>query len=347
MGRHADTSIANNSKIAQMTGHSQGLKLDSTRTKRPSHDAAQLGTTSTPPVSLAPPAARGAVTGTQYRMIRSAQAPGSALDLTLGIRGRTALVTGGSRGIGRSCVELLLAHGARVAFTYNKSCREAQEILDRWPNRAYALHLDLQDPRSVASCFEEFEHRCGQLHMLINNAAVDSSTVGDYESDSRRWDGAVLQINAQGALLVAQAALPIMQRHASADHGKLVNVASVCGLQAFPAMRLSDNMSKTAMVAMSQQLAAQFSQAPIDVFTVCPGATDTRMFQRSALDKLTGEARTRIVRRLPKGRLIHPDEVARVILFLCSAWSTVLHGAVLDCSMGLRLPPGVMSGADY
>jgi NAD(P)-dependent dehydrogenase (short-subunit alcohol dehydrogenase family) len=277
-------------------------------------------------------------------MTRPSEPTSRPLDLTASIRGRNALVTGGSRGIGRACVEALLAHGARVALTYNRGQLEAEELVQRWPDHASCHRLDLQDPASITRCFEEFQQRWGPLHILVNNAAVGSATVSDYETDTRRWDDAFFEINAHGALRVAQEGLALMRRHPSEEHGKLINVSSVGGIQIFPSMRLSDNMSKTAVVAMSQQLAAELAQAPIDVFTVCPGATDTGMFRRSTLDKMDEERRQHFVNRLPKRRLIHPEEVARVILFLCSSWSTVLHGAVLDCSMGLGVHPGLMTG---
>jgi NAD(P)-dependent dehydrogenase (short-subunit alcohol dehydrogenase family) len=110
-------------------------------------------------------------------------------------------------------------------------------------------------------------------------------------------------------------------------------------------MSLADNMSKAAVVSMTRQLAAEHAHSRIDVFAVCPGATDTEMFRTSTLDRLGADERRRFVDRLPKRRLIDPREVANVVTFLASGHSTLLHGAVLDCSMGLGVHPGLVTGA--
>jgi NAD(P)-dependent dehydrogenase (short-subunit alcohol dehydrogenase family) len=265
------------------------------------------------------------------------------IDLAASIRGRTALVTGGSRGIGRECVKALLAHGARVAFTYNRHGEEAQAIVRAEPERASCHFLDLGRRESIRACVAEVVDRWGELHVLVNNAAVGTATVADYEPDPERKDDALFEINAMGPFWVCRYALEALQR-AGGGARKVINVSSVGGVQVFPSMRLADNMSKAAVVYMSQQLAAEMAQSEIDVFVVCPGATDTEMFRASSLDKLAPDERARFIAALPKRRLVAPEEVANVIVFLASAHSTVLNGAVLDLSMGLGVHPGLLTG---
>jgi NAD(P)-dependent dehydrogenase (short-subunit alcohol dehydrogenase family) len=180
---------------------------------------------------------------------------------------------------------------------------------------------------------------------VVQNAAAGSATVADYEPDPGRADQALFEINAIGAFDICRRAVSSMQRATDGRQRKLINVASVGGLQVFPSMRLADNMSKSAVVYMSCQLAAELAQSDIDVFALCPGATDTEMFQRSTLDRLSSEERERFLARLPKRRLITPAEIAAVIVFLASEHSTVLHGAVLDASMGLGVHPGLLTGS--
>ncbi len=264
--------------------------------------------------------------------------------LTGGIAGRTALVTGGARGIGAATVEALLAHGANVAQTYNRGGAEAARAVEAAPDRLSCHHLDLRDRGSVERCFAEVEARWGRLDIVVHNAAAGSATVADYEPDAGCQDQALFEINAIGAFWVCRQAVEAMQRSPDGRSCKLIVIASVGGIQVFPSMRLADNMSKSAVVYMARQLAAELAQSHIDVFALCPGATDTAMFRRSTLDKLEESEREVLLARLPKRRLITPEEIANVVLFLASEHSTALHGAVLDASMGLGVHPGLLTG---
>jgi NAD(P)-dependent dehydrogenase (short-subunit alcohol dehydrogenase family) len=268
----------------------------------------------------------------------------NALSLSATIEGRTALVTGGARGIGEATVEALLACGANVALTYNRAAAEAARLAERWPLRASYHFLDLRDRRSIQRCFAEVEERWGPLHIVVQNAAVGSATVEDYEPSAERRDQALIEINAIGAFWVCREAVLALRRASDGRACKLIILASVGGLQIFPSMRLADNMSKSAVVYMARQLSAELAQTHVDVFAVCPGATDTDMFQRSTLRKLRAEERQALVSRMPKRRLIEPSEIADVIVFLASACSSVLHGAVLDASLGLGVHPGLLTG---
>src|SRR5262249_30313823 len=108
-----------------------------------------------------------------------------------GIRGRKAIVTGGARGIGRAVVQSPLREGANVAFTYCRSKAEASALVEEHPERASCHALSLQDPRSIAACFEEIQRRWGRVDIVVNNAAVGSATVKHYEPDPTRWDEAI------------------------------------------------------------------------------------------------------------------------------------------------------------
>jgi NAD(P)-dependent dehydrogenase (short-subunit alcohol dehydrogenase family) len=130
---------------------------------------------------------------------------------------------------------------------------------------------------------------------------------------------------------------------------KIINISSVGGgVTAFPGFRLSDGMSKAAVAFMTRQLAAEHVHSNVDVFAVCPGATNTAMFQASTLNKLSAAERASFLKRLPKGRLIEPEEIAAIVHFLASGLSTPMHGAIIDASMGLGVRPGLMTeGADH
>ena len=102
-------------------------------------------------------------------------------------------------------------------------------------------------------------------------------------------------------------------------------------------------MSKSAIAFLTRQLAAETVHSNIDVFAVCPGATNTPMFDASTLSQMTNTEKDVFLKQLPKNRLIEPSEIAGIVHFLASPAARVLHGAVIDASMGLGVRPGLMS----
>ena len=190
----------------------------------------------------------------------------------------------------------------------------------------------------------------GQLDALVNNAAVGTATVADYASNSTQQDELLLHINAAGTLTLTQLFVAQMRNQwgdtalAELPAAKLVSISSVGGgMAAFPHFRLADGMSKAAVAFMTRQIAAEHVHTPLDVFAICPGATNTGMFQASTLNAMSDAVRAAFVARLPKQRLIEPPEIAELIAFLLTPHSRVLHGAVVDASMGLGGRPGLMT----
>jgi NAD(P)-dependent dehydrogenase (short-subunit alcohol dehydrogenase family) len=269
------------------------------------------------------------------------------LDCKPSLRGRIAFVTGGLGGLGRACVQSLLAHGARVAFTFadgQEPESDALEVVIENPEFLSAHALDLCYNTSIQTCFKQVLERWGRVDILVNNAAVGSATASAYGSDRASQDSAMFTINADGTLKMCQTFLEAMQ-HRATDHAlKIINISSVGGgIQTFPGFQISDGMSKAAVAFMTRQLAAELTDSMIDVFAVCPGATNTGMFQASTLNPMTPEHRAEFIRALPKGRLIEPEEIANIVVFLASGYSTPLHGAVIDASMGLGVRPGLIT----
>lgn len=275
----------------------------------------------------------------------------SLLDVRPSLRDKVALVSGGLGGIGRACVRVLHAHGARVAFTYadgQESPTEAATIVAAAPERLSAHALELRSEHSIRECVKTAHDRWGQLDILVNNAAVGSATVAAYATDPGAQDSSLFAINADGALKLVQAFLAPNAARWHSSTIKIINVSSVGGgVQAFPHFRLADGMSKAAVAFLTRQLAAEHTGTRVEVFAVCPGATNTRMFAASTLDHLTEEERVAYLRRLPKGRLIESEEMARLILFLASEYAAPLHGAVLDASMGLGVRPGLLTEGSH
>lgn len=263
--------------------------------------------------------------------------------IDLRLRNQVAIVTGGSQGIGAATATTLGEAGARVIVTYNRSESMALEVVDRARKKgseAIAVFLDLQDRKSIHSMVSQTQKAFGRIDILVNNAAVGSASVAHY-ADPERQDQAMVEINTLGALLCVQAVLPIM---AEQNYGKIISVSSVGGgVTVFPKFKASDGMSKAAVAFLSKQIVADYPHHRIDAFSICPGAVNTRMFRESTLNHLSPEERKAFIASLPMGRLIEPQEIADLILFLCSPAATVCRGTVIDASLGLGVRPGLIS----
>lgn len=254
-----------------------------------------------------------------------------------------ALVTGASRGIGNAIALRLLAEGWTVALTYLDGVETPDTIAKGFAGQPATLHpLDLRSTASIRACLADVIARHGGIDALVNNAAVGSATVAAMADTVEDQDAAMLAINAAGTLAMCRGFLAAKGTATAAR--KIVNLSSVGGgIAAFPGFSLADGMSKAAVAHLTRQLAAETVHQPVDVFAICPGATDTEMFRQSTLNHLAPEDRARFVAGLPKGRLIQPEEIATLAAFLLSPASTLMHGAVIDASMGLGTRPGLVS----
>lgn len=258
---------------------------------------------------------------------------------------RTVLVTGGSSGIGRATVERFARGGDRVWFTYRLGRDRARELTGRLAGecagRVSAIEFDQGGWDSHVALLEQVPE---PVDVLVNNAAVGSKTIERYAPDDpRAQDLVMFRVNCVGPLWLTGQLLPGMLER---GYGKIVNVSSVGGGMApFPGFRLADGMSKAALAFFSRQLSAELAQAPVDVFAICPGAVETSMFEASTLGRLSAAQRAKFVSRLPKGRLIQPAEIAELVWWLCGDDARVLHGTVIDASLGLGVHPGLLTGS--
>jgi NAD(P)-dependent dehydrogenase (short-subunit alcohol dehydrogenase family) len=253
---------------------------------------------------------------------------------------RNVLITGGSNGIGRAAVFQFARGGDTVWFTYLAGAERAKEIVEQLWSEGVQVHAFAFSQGDWDSHERLIEQLPGPIDVLVNNAAVGSKTVEDQEpGPAHRRAAAILRINSVGPLWLTQRIVPGMIER---GYGKVVNVASVGGgIAPFPDFDPADGMSKAALVHLTRQLAVELAHSPIDVFGVCPGAVETDMLGASVLNRLDERTRPAFLARLPKRRLIQPDEIAALIHWLSTDEAAVLHGAVLDASLGLGLAPGM------
>lgn len=255
---------------------------------------------------------------------------------------RNILITGGSSGIGRACVRRFATGGDRVWFTYRLGRDRAEALvaeLSEAGAQCGAFEFDQGDWTSHEQLLDALP---GPVDVLVNNAAVGSATVVDHvPGPDHERTAAFLQVNSVGPLWLIQRLVPGMLER---GYGKVINVGSVGGgVTVFPGFHVADGMSKAALAYLTRHLAAELVHSPVDMFAVNPGAVETTMLEASTLSALSPEQRAALEARLPRGRLLQPEEIAGVVWWLAEEHAIPLHGAVIDASMGLGVHPGLIS----
>lgn len=240
---------------------------------------------------------------------------------------KVAVVTGGSRGIGRACAEALAGGGWRVAIGYRSSDTDAKDALaaiESAGGSGTIVRLDTLDGSSVKEAFEEVTGTLGPVTGLVNNAGFSQDgLLLKYPMDT--YDR-IMDTNVRGAFLASQAALRGMLR---ARWGRIVNMSSAVALRG-NAGQTAYAASKTALVGLTKSLAREVGIKGITVNAVCPGLVDTDMTSH-----LTEAARAVYVEQTPLGRTAHLEEVAVVVRFLMSEEASYVNGAVIPVDGGL------------
>lgn len=247
----------------------------------------------------------------------------------MSLRGKVALVTGGSRGIGRAIALKLAAEGADVIINYfrKRSTAEltAQEARDKGVT-AHVIKANLGEPEKIDNMFNEIEKRFGRLDILINNAASGVARSA-LELDTRGWDW-TMDVNTKAFLLCAQRAVKLMK-----NGGKMVTISSLGSRLAWP-IYTAVGVSKAALEALTRYLAIELAPMGICVNGVAAGAVETE-----ALKMYTeGQDLPQLSwRTTPAGRMIQPEDVANVVAFLCSDESAMIRGQIIVIDGGLSL----------
>jgi len=235
---------------------------------------------------------------------------------------KNVLITGGSRGIGKALVEAFSTAGYKVAFTYNKSVSEAEEVSSRFC--ALAVKADSRSENEVISAVEKVKSALGGIDILINNAGVSSFSLFTDISLSE-WNE-TFAVNVGGAFLYSKAVLPEM---ISKKWGRIINISSIWGLVG-SSCEVHYSSSKAALIGFTRALAKELGPSNITVNAIAPGLIETDM--NRALSKEDVEA---FCENTALGRTGKPSEVAKAALFLAGDVASYITGEVLNVSGGI------------
>lgn len=245
------------------------------------------------------------------------------------LNGKTALVTGASRGIGRAIALRFAAEGAAVAINYNGSAEKAEAVAEEIRaagGTASVFQADVADAASVAAMFERFFEEFQRLDILVNNAGItrDALLIGMKET---QFDE-VIAANLKGCFLCTQLAAKRMIRQRS---GRIINISSYSGLHG-NAGQMNYAASKAGVVGMTKTAARELGGRGITVNAIAPGMVETDMTAA-----LSGKAREAIIAQVPLQRMGRAEEIAAAAAFLAGDEAAYITGQVLSVDGGLSI----------
>lgn len=242
------------------------------------------------------------------------------------IKGKTALITGASSGLGRHFAHLLAREGARVIAAARRvdALAALSDEIERQGGTCIPIAMDVTDPAAVAAAFEQIERSLAEpLSIVVNNAGV-AHTSAALDLSTSEW-AQVLQPNLTGAFLVAQHAARMMRN----EGGTIVNIASILGERVSKGLAAYAT-SKAGLIQLTKALALEWAALGIRVNALAPGYIETDLNR----DFFASDAGLRLISRIPQKRLGQMHDLDGPLLLLCSDQSRYMTGAVIAVDGG-------------
>lgn len=243
------------------------------------------------------------------------------------ISGKVALVTGGSRGIGKAIALQLASAGADVAINYSSREEEALEVkkeIEAMGRKAFVIKANVASMEETENMISEVAKELGSLDILVNNAGItkDNLLIKMKEEDFDK----VIDINLKGTFNCIKCASKLMIKK---RQGRIINMASVVGIVGNPG-QANYCASKAGVIGMTKSLAKELAGRNININAVAPGFIDTDMTK-----VLKDEAKDAMVKNIPLGRGGTPEDIAKAVLFLSSSLSDYITGQVINVDGGM------------
>lgn len=243
------------------------------------------------------------------------------------LKGKTAIVTGGSRGIGKSIALELASRGANVAVNCTKSIESAEAVIKEIRNMGVsgmAVKADVSNSEEVENLVNEVLNTFGSIDILVNNAGItrDNLIIRMTEKD---FDD-VISTNLKGAFICTKAISKVMIKQKS---GKIINVSSVVGIVG-NAGQSNYAAAKAGLIGFTKSMAKELAKRGINVNAVAPGFIETDMTSR-----LPEKVKDEFVNSIPMMRAGKPEDIAKAVLFLASEYSDYITGQVINIDGGM------------
>jgi 3-oxoacyl-[acyl-carrier protein] reductase len=245
------------------------------------------------------------------------------------LTGKVAVVTGGSRGIGRKTAEALASRGAYVFVNYVRGADDARKVvegIEAAGGHAEAIGFDVGDMKATEEAIAAIAKAKGRLDIVVANAgiAVDSLLLRLKEEDLDR----IISVNVKGALACARAATRVMIR---AKSGRIIFLSSIVG-EMGNAGQIAYSASKAALLGITKTLARELGSRNVTVNAIAPGFIDTDM-----TTVMSDEAKEGMLQSIPLGRTGRAEEIAAAVVFLCSDEASYITGQALRVNGGMYM----------
>jgi NAD(P)-dependent dehydrogenase (short-subunit alcohol dehydrogenase family) len=242
-----------------------------------------------------------------------------------------ALVTGGSRGIGKAICLAMARKGIRVGVNYLRdgSADEVLKTINKEGGFAIGLQADVSKEAEVKSMVMKMLEKFGRIDYLINNAGISDQIVPIVEQEVERWQR-VIDIHLKGTYLCSKEVAKKMIKNNS---GRIINISSVAGITGLP-MRTAYGPAKAAIINLTKVLAIEWAKFNINVNAVAPGYIRTEMVEDYIQRGILNE--NELKKRIPNGKLGTGDDIAEIVLFLCSKGAQYINGAIIVVDGGLN-----------